>query len=229
MPSRRAAVALTSAVLVASAGLWAQKAEDWLGWRGPSRNGVLPGAAAPKAWPPALTKRWRAEVGLGYSTPLVVGDRVFAFARQADEEVMSALDAATGKVLWRTAYAAPFALPSGTGRHGLGPKSTPAYAEGRIFALGLSGIFSAFDARSGKLLWQKPAAAQQPKYGTAMSPLTDTGVVIAHLGGHDSGALSAFDAATGAVKWTWTGDGPGYASPQFVHFGLLSLLLSINH
>ena len=74
---------------------------------------------------------------------------------------MSALDASTGAVVWRTAYAAPFKIPDGTGKHGLGPKSTPAYAEGRIFALGLSGIFSAFDAKTGKLLWQKPGTLPQ--------------------------------------------------------------------
>jgi outer membrane protein assembly factor BamB len=37
--------------------------------------------------------------------------------------------------------------------------------------------------------------------------------VIAFMGGHDRGALTAFDAATGAVRWRWTGDGPGYSSP----------------
>jgi outer membrane protein assembly factor BamB len=206
----------------------AQKPVDWTGWRGPLRNGALTGVTAPKVWPPTLTKQWRAETGLGYSTPLVVGNRVFAFGRQGEEEVMSALDAATGKVVWRTAYPAPFTLPAGTGKHGLGPKSTPVYAEGRVFALGLSSIFSAFDAGTGRLLWQKPASAVQPKYGTATSPLADKGLVYVHLGGHDQGAMTAFDAATGAVKWTWAGDGPGYASPQFAEFGGVRQLLALT-
>ena len=141
---------------------------------------------------------------------------------------MSALDASMGAVVWRTAYAAPFKLPDGTGKHGLGPKSRPAYAEGRIFALGLSGIFSAYDAKTGELLWQKPGTLPQPKFGTAMSPLTDKGVVIAHLGGHDAGALTAFDAGTGAVKWTWTGDGPGYASPQFAQLSGMRQLVAFT-
>jgi outer membrane protein assembly factor BamB len=46
-----------------------------------------------------------------------------------------------------------------------------------------------------------------------MSPLVDRGLVIVHVGGHNQGALTAFDAGTGAVKWTWNGDGPSYASP----------------
>lgn len=228
MPSHRFVAAAAIAAFVASSSLVAQKPVDWTGWRGPLRNGVLTGVTAPKVWPPALTKQWRSEVGLGYSTPLVVGNRVFAFGRQGEEEVMSALDAATGKTIWRTAYPAPFKLPDGTGKHGLGPKSTPVYADGRVFALGLSSIFSAYDAKTGKLLWQKPAAAAQPKYGTAMSPLADKGLVFVHLGGHDSGALTAFDAATGAVKWSWTGDGPGYASPQFAELGGVRQLIAFT-
>jgi outer membrane protein assembly factor BamB len=43
--------------------------------------------------------------------------------------------------------------------------------------------------------------------------------VIAFMGGHDRGALTAFDAATGAVRWRWTGDGPGYASPVIAELG----------
>jgi outer membrane protein assembly factor BamB len=77
----------------------------------------------------------------------------------------------------------------------------------------MGGIVTAFDAASGKQLWQKPAGPVLPLYGTAMSPLVDQGLVIVHVGGHDKGALTAFDAVTGDVKWSWNGDGPSYASP----------------
>jgi outer membrane protein assembly factor BamB len=97
--------------------------------------------------------------------------------------------------------------------HGPGPKSTPTFANGRLYTLGMGGIVTAFDAASGKQLWQKPGSAPLPLYGTSMSPLVDRGLVIVHVGGHDKGALTAFDANTGAVKWSWTGDGPSYASP----------------
>ena len=67
--------------------------------------------------------------------------------------------------------------------------------DGRIFTLGMGGIVTAFDAASGKQLWQKPAGSTLPSYGTAMSPLVDRGRVIVHVGGHNQGALTAFDAA----------------------------------
>ena len=75
------------------------------------------------------------------------------------------------------------------------------------------------DRASGKELWQKPGAAVQPMFHTAMSPLVDGGMMILHVGGHNDGALTAFDPATGAVKWTWTGDGPAYGSPIIADLG----------
>jgi outer membrane protein assembly factor BamB len=66
---------------------------------------------------------------------------------------------------------------------------------------------------SGKVLWRTPAPPSPPEYGTAMSPLVDGGVVIAHIGGKNNGALTAFDVATGKPRWQWNGDGPSYSSP----------------
>jgi outer membrane protein assembly factor BamB len=97
--------------------------------------------------------------------------------------------------------------------HGPGPKSTPTFAGGRLFTLGMSGIVTAVDAATGRQIWQKPAPPVGPLYGTAISPLVDRGLVIVHVGGHDQGALTAFDAATGEVRWSWDGDGPSYSSP----------------
>jgi len=132
---------------------------------------------------------------------------------------MRAIDAATGKVIWEKSYAAPFEMNSGASRHGPGPKSTPTFADGRVFTLGMSSIVTAWDAATGKELWRKPAGPLQPMFHTAMSPLVDRGVMILHVGGHNDGALTAFDPATGAVKWTWTGDGPAYGSPIIAEIG----------
>jgi outer membrane protein assembly factor BamB len=104
-------------------------------------------------------------------------------------------------------------MNSAAAGHGPGPKSTPAVADGRVFALGISGILSALDAATGKVLWRKPAPSAPPTYGTAMSPAVDGPLVIAFVGGESGGALIAFDAATGAEKWKWTGATPGYGSP----------------
>jgi outer membrane protein assembly factor BamB len=188
-------------------------AQDWPQWRGPSRDGTIVAFKEPSKWPAALTKRWNVEVGSGYATPLVVGNRLYVFTRQGDNEVMRALDAASGKELWRTSYAAPFKMNPATAPHGPGPKSTPTFANNRLFTLGISGIVTAFDANTGRQIWQRPAGPVEPLYHTAMSPLVVGNQMILHVGGHDKGALTAFDVATGQERWRWTGDGPAYGSP----------------
>ena len=219
----RTANALLIGIVVSAglaAGLSAQTAGlDWPQWRGPNRDGTLASFTEPKAWPENLTRKWKVDVGTGYATPIVVGNRVYAFSRQNENEVMRALDAGSGKVVWETSYPAPFVMNDSTARHGPGPKSTPTFADGRLFTLGMSGIVTAFDAATGKQLWQKPKPPVEPHFHTAQSALVDRGLVILHVGGHDQGALTAFDAATGAVKWAWNGDGPGYGSPILASFG----------
>ena len=191
---------------------------DWPQWRGPRRDGSVD-AALPAQWPDALKKRWETPVGTGHASPVVSGNRVVVIARQGDEEIVRALDVASGKEIWRAAYPAPYNLNPAAWSHGAGPKSTPAIAGGRVFTLGIGGILSAFDLASGKLIWRVPAPAGLPQYGTATSPLVDGTSVIAHVGGHENGALTSFDAATGRPRWQWSDDGPGYGSPIIATFG----------
>jgi outer membrane protein assembly factor BamB len=214
--STRSAVCLAVAVVAWVMGV---RAQDWPQWRGPNRDGAIAQFAEPAAWPASLTKRWQVDVGSGYATPIIVGGRVFLFSRQAEDEVLTAFDAASGKVLWRASYPAAFNMNPATRQHGPGPKSTPTYADGRLFTLGMTGVVLAFDARDGRVLWQSPAPAVQPQYHTAMSPVVDGTSVIVHVGGQDKGALTAFDAATGKVRWQWTGDGPAYGSPLVATLG----------
>src|SRR5947209_2940922 len=191
---------------------------DWPQWRGPNRDGVVASFTEPRAWPDQLTRKWKIDVGLGYSTPILIGNRLYMYSRQSDNEVLTAVEAETGKTIWQSSYAAPFTMNPAAARHEKGPKSTPTFANGRLYTLGMSGIVTAFDATTGKQLWQKPASPVGPLYGTAMSPLADRGLVIVHVGGHNQGALTAFDATTGDVKWRWTGDGPAYGSPIAAEF-----------
>jgi outer membrane protein assembly factor BamB len=207
-----------AAVLVSlGVSVWAQ-GPSWPQWRGPARDGVAAAFTSPTAWPAQLTKRWQATVGAGHASPVVADGRVIVHTRQVTRELVTAYDLAGGKQLWQDGVEAPYTMnPAATG-HGPGPKSTPAIAGGRVFTLGISGIFSAHDAATGKLLWRKNAPPTPPEFGTASSPMVDGSTVIAFLGGQNAGALTAMDVATGTVKWRWTGDGPGYASPILATF-----------
>ena len=186
---------------------------DWPQWRGANRDGVIQSFTEPKTWPERLTRKWKVDVGLGYASPVLVGNRVYMFSRQGDNEILQALNADTGAKIWDSSYAAPFTMNPAAARHEKGPKSTPTFSDGKLFTLGMTGIVTAFDAATGKRTWQTPPSQPGPLYHTAMSPLVDRGRAIVHVGSHNQGALTAFDVNTGAVIWHWDGDGPGYASP----------------
>lgn len=214
-----ASLAGASASLVgASAPLAAAAPASWPQWRGPARDGTAPGFAAPERWPAALARRWSVPVGLGHASPVVAGNRVFVHAREGEREVVLALESASGKVAWRDAYDAPYQMNSAATAHGPGPKSTPVVSGNRLVTFGISGILSCYDTNSGKLLWRKRPVQDQPTFGTAMSPIVEGSHVIAHVGGHDAGALTAFDLATGEARWKWTGGAPAYASPVIATF-----------
>lgn len=218
----RRLVETAAVVVLASTSLGqAQRAStDVTQWRGPNRDGVVQGFTAPQAWPETLVKRWTVEVGAGYATPLVVGNRVFVFSRLGENETMTALDGDSGKVVWQQSYPAPFAMNPATKAHGPGPKSTPVYFNGRLYSIGMTGVVTAWDAASGKQVWQKPGTGVAMEYTShSFSPLVDAGHVIFHVGGKDKGALTAFDLTTGVVRWSWAGDGPGYASPIVANLG----------
>jgi outer membrane protein assembly factor BamB len=117
--------------------LASQGLQDWPQFRGANRDGVATSFSAPKAWPDRLTLRWKVDVGEGYATPILVGDRLYMFSRQGEHEVLQALDAATGAAVWRTSYAAPVTVRRGAHEHGPGSKSTPTFADGRLFILGM--------------------------------------------------------------------------------------------
>jgi outer membrane protein assembly factor BamB len=191
---------------------------DWPQWRGPRRTGEV-SLTAPATWPATLTKRWEIAVGAGHSSPVISGNRVVLHAREGDREVVRALDLDTGREAWRNEYAAPYTMNPAARLHGPGPKSTPVIGGGRVITFGISGILSAYDFATGKLLWRMDAPPVPPTYGTAMSPVLDGNLLIAHVGGENRGALTAFDAATGAVRWRWSGDGPAYASPVIADIG----------
>jgi len=211
--------AVSSALLVSAA-----PAADWPQWRGPHRDGIASGFHSPAAWTPdTLVKKWSIPVGEGHASPVVASKRVFVFSREGDLEFMRCLALEDGQVHWLDSYEAPYEMHPAARRHGKGPKATPAVAAGRVFALGINGILSAWDAATGRVLWRKSFTGDfkntSPAFGAAASPLVDGPNVIVHLGGRNSGALTALDAATGEIRWQWTGDGPGYASPVIGTFG----------
>jgi outer membrane protein assembly factor BamB len=218
MCTRVAAVALSMAAAVTVTG-----AQDWPQWRGPARTGAAAAFKPPAAWPDRPKQLWKVQAGVGHASPIVAGSRVYLLSRIGEQETATAFDLTTGKQLWRQSYAAPYQMNSAATSHGKGPKSTPVYDNGRVYTFGISGIVSAWQAADGRLVWRKDFAkefpATSPDFGVAMSPVVSGGVLIVHAGGIGNGAVMGLDTATGQTKWSWKGDGPGYASPVIAELG----------
>jgi len=161
-------------------------------------------------------------LGPGYAALVTEGaqQRLLTLTRDGEDEVLVALDSATGKTIWETRYKAPVEGLRGVDTaYGNAPQATPLLADGRVFALGFTGKFHAFDAASGDILWAKDLArlyrAKIPYFGHASSPLLvvdpedperTTVVVLA------AGAL-AFDPATGDLRWRNSSFESSYSSP----------------
>ena len=195
-------------------------AQEWAGWRG-GQQGVVLKDQAPARWPAAVTQQWRLPVGEGCSSPVASGGLVFVHSRNDPEEVVTAVDAASGKVKWRKTYPAPYEKNQYATKMMKGPNSTPLVAEGRLYTLGATGILTAWKTADGALLWRNDysdsVTMSKLFCGTSASPIMDEGSLIVNVGSDQHGGrILALDPATGKERWKWSGEGPGYATPTAV-------------
>lgn len=194
-------------------------AADWPHWRGPTRDGLTP---EPSGWengkwlPDRAT--WGAKVGPGASSPLIVGQRVFAFGNSQGNDSLTCFDLATGKPLWSASHRAPSygRFHMGDESFYLGPSSTPEYDPQTklIYTLGVDGDLRCWDtAADGKEVWKlnlydtykvprrpKLTPAPQRDYGYTSSPLVHGDSLLVEVGS-SRGTLMAFDKKTGKELW----------------------------
>ena len=187
----------------------------WTDFRGPRRDGVYSQQSLRLDWseqPPA--ELWRQKVGGGYASMVVARGLIYTIEQRRDQEVVAAYDLATGRQVWEHGWPADFQESMG----GDGPRATPTWAEGKLFALGAEGELRCLDATSGELVWKTDiladAGAQNITWGMAGAPLVYQDSVIVFPGGQDGGAVAAYDAAAGRLLWSAQSDKSGYAAPQ---------------
>jgi outer membrane protein assembly factor BamB len=212
----RRAVAIAAALLFVST---ASIAADWPQWRGPRRDGVSSETGLLKAWPkegPAL--RWAIkDCGAGYSTPSVVGARLYLLGNEGlDNEFVQALDAQDGHRLWRTRLGK-------VGNPDQQPKfpaarSTPTIEGNALYVLGSDGDLACLAADSGAVRWTKNLRTEfggKPgKWAYAESPLVDGDLLLCTPGGTEA-TLLALNKQSGAILWKSAlaeGDEAAYAS-----------------
>lgn len=190
-------------------------AEDWPQFLGPTRNGVYSGADLAAKWSPAgPAVVWKKDVGQGFSAPVVAQGRLILFHRIGDKEVIEALDAATGKPIWKFDYPTSYRDDFGFDE---GPRAAPAIAAGRIYTFGAEGSLHCLDFNTGKKLWSVDTHAKfkvrKGYFGAACSPVVDDGRVLMNIGGSSGAGLVAFDAANGNTLWKATDQEASYSSP----------------
>ncbi len=185
--------------------LWAvasaSVADDWPQWRGPGRDGQYRGAP----WPDSLDglkRRWRVEIGPGYSGPIVSADKVFTVeTKDKTMEVVRAFERKTGRELWSVNWAGSMKVPWYARANGSWTRSTPALDDGKLYVGGMLDVLVCLDAATGREIWRADLAKRHgrpiPQFGFVCSPLVDG----RHLYAQAADGLLKLDKATGKTLW----------------------------
>jgi outer membrane protein assembly factor BamB len=171
-----------------------------------------------KQWPAGGPKRlWLNEnAGLGYAGFAIVGGQLYTMGLRDDQELLLALDAATGKEKWATPIG-----PKYGNKWGDGPRGTPTVDGEHIYALGGQGILLCARVADGKAVWQKSLTkdlgGKLQDWGYTESPLIVGNLVLCTPGG-SQGTMAGLDKQTGAPVWRTKDltDNAQYSSPILV-------------
>ncbi|HEY3788314.1 MAG TPA: PQQ-binding-like beta-propeller repeat protein [Urbifossiella sp.] len=200
--------------LVILAGVSLALAADWPQFHGPTRDNQSTETGLNWNWPkdgPPIA--WKLDVGSGWSGPVVAGERLIAFHRVANEEIVLCLEPATGKELWKFAYRTRYRDDFGFDD---GPRSTPLISGDKVFTLGANGDLHGLELATGKKLWSRNLLvdydAGKGFFGVACSPIVAAGKLLVNVGGRGAGIV-AFDPATGKELWKANNDAASYSSP----------------
>jgi outer membrane protein assembly factor BamB len=205
-------LALTVSIAAAGSGAFAQSQQpSWTQWGGPTRDFMSPSTGLASSWPATGPERlWSRPFGEGHSMVLAEGGRLYSMYRPpspargqfAQEEVVAALDAASGKTIWEHKYPSPTTGVNYT--EGAGPHATPLIAGNKLVVAGSRREFFALEKNTGKVLWShdliKEYGAPDIDRGMANSPLLFNNTVIIPIGGKGQ-AVGAFNPDTGALLW----------------------------
>jgi outer membrane protein assembly factor BamB len=189
----------------------------WTDFRGPHRDGKYDEGPLFTSWPATgLTPIWKQPAGGGYASYAIARGRAFTIEQRAASEVVAAYDVPTGRELWTNGWATEFREAMG----GDGPRATPTWADGRVYALGATGELRALDERNGQVIWRtnilSDSGATNLPWGMAASPLVVDDTVIVLPGGPNGQSVVAYDRHTGKRVWSALGDQQAYSSPMLV-------------
>ncbi len=203
------------------------KAEDWPQWRGPNRDGVSKETGLLQKWGSLGPEKIWISTGLGggYSTPSVVNGHIYGMGKRGGDptkkrgsggtEIVWSVSESEGAMEWAT----PLGEAANVG-YGEGGRSTPTYANGKLYVVTMGGDLVCLDAKSGSIIWKKSYVndfgGKIQSWGYAESVLVDGDAVIG-TPGSSKAAFVKLKADTGEVIWEAPvknpGSAGGYSSP----------------
>ncbi len=200
----------------------------WPAYRGATRTGHYDHNIRTD-WPDdGLPRLWQQPIGGGYASFAVAEGRLFTIEQRRDSEVVAAYDPDSGVELWSQHWTERFQETMG----GDGPRATPTWDNGRLFALGASGELQSLAADTGRQLWRTnilaDAGAGNLTWAMSASPLVVDNQVIVLPGGKDGRSVVAYDADTGAVLWSTLDDVAGYTAPMLVELAGVRQILVVT-
>jgi outer membrane protein assembly factor BamB len=199
---------------------WQLKSGDCPEYRGRNRDGVITGVrvvAKRNDQSPKLL--WKHRVGPGWSGMIVVDGHLVTQEQRDQQESVVCYDASTGEEIW--AHDDPVRFEEALA--GAGPRGTPTFVDGRIYALGAKGTLNCLRAETGEVVWAHDIAKDAelapedlPQWGYSVSPLVVDGLVIVFAGSKKSKNVLAYQADDGILAWTAAAGAQSYSSPQLV-------------
>ena len=207
----------TDAVLPGAAPSSGARRNYWTNFRGPSRDGRYDEQPVKTNWGTSgLPQLWRQPVGGGYASFAVADGIAYTIEQRRGQETVAAYHVDTGRELWTNGWNAEY-----TDSTGDGPRATPTWDAGRVYALGALGELRCLDAKTGKLVWSKNIlsdnGATNIQWAMAASPLIVDDKVVVLAGGRSGKSVVAYNKATGARVWGSMNDEASYTSPMLVN------------
>ena len=189
----------------------------WTNYRGPARDGRYDEAPIRTAWPAeGLPLLWKQPIGGGYASFVVAEGMAFTIEQRRRQEIVAAYDVETGRELWTHGSDAEFIESMG----GDGPRATPTWEAGRLWALGAEGDLRCFDSKTGKLHWSRNIltdnGASNLQWGMAAAPLIVDDKIVVLPGGRSGKSVVAYNKLSGAPVWRSLNDTQAYVSPMLV-------------
>ena len=206
------------------------KAGDWPQIMGPNRNGVASNETLMKSWPKnGLKTLWNHKVGSGYAGVAVQGETVVAFHRKGDEQIVEALNATTGKQIWKQSFATDYRCGFSSDS---GPRCVPIIHKNAVYVYSPSGKLFAYELSKGTKKWLrdlfKDYSAQEGFFGAGSTPIILKDRIFVNVGGRKDAGLVALNIANGKTVWNSSNFKASYAAPISIKVGGAEKLLFVT-